>query len=312
VAGIEAIFIVLESAPRDCLGRERKERLDGPDSVGRKVVSQTQGTLMRSFRQFVAEDATCPDCKCVIHPPDFSCPCNEPVNEDEGAGAPANSAGTGNIAGLGVNKAGKPANWGEPSPRKKRQQDEAEAPPVSKDATLQKSMSKHEPQINGSLAKNFTPDDIYHPEPDYSTQTPNELDIWVKTKGLPTHADWETNAEKRGHDNRPGWQGHPAVDEGQSDFDYGNDIIKELVAEGVDVKPTDSFAGAPVFSVDMDKVHKSRFGKNRYHRYSRYVGEDEVGEAIRKHGRNRKSGDIILKDSQTAVMTYLRRKPPVM
>jgi hypothetical protein len=73
----------------------------------------------------------------------------------------------------------------------------------------------------------------------------------------------------------------------------------------------ETFAGAQVFEVDMDKVMKSRFGKNRYHRYSRYVGEDEKGEEIRQHGRDRKSGDIILKDSKTAVMTYLRRKKPV-
>lgn len=133
--------------------------------------------------------------------------------EDEGAGAPANSAGLGNIAGLGVGKAGKPANWGEPSPRKKRPYD----------------------------------------------------------------------------------------------------VVTELVEEGLleSADPTDTFAGAAVFEVDMEKVHNSRFGKNRYHRYSRYVGEDEIGQQIRQHGRDRKSGDIILKDSKTAVMTYLRRKQPV-
>jgi hypothetical protein len=73
----------------------------------------------------------------------------------------------------------------------------------------------------------------------------------------------------------------------------------------------ETFAGAQVFEVDMDKVMSSRFGKNRYHRYSKYVGEDEKGEEIRQHGRSRKSGDIILKDSKTAVMTYLRRKKPI-
>jgi hypothetical protein len=230
--------------------------------------------------------------------------------EDEGGGAPANASGTGNIAGLGVTPAGKPANWGEPSPRKKRQQDEAAKDGPEDIDPLKKATDKNWAQVDGSLAKNFTKDDIYHPEPDYSAQTDNELDIWNRTKGLPTHADWVKNAEKKGHGNRPGWQGHPSV-EGQSDFDYSNDIIEQLMSEGVDVKPADSFAGARVFEVDMDAVHKSRFGKNRYHRYSRYVGEDEVGEAIRQHGRDRKSGNIILKDSKTAVMTYLRRKPVV-
>jgi hypothetical protein len=70
------------------------------------------------------------------------------------------------------------------------------------------------------------------------------------------------------------------------------------------------FAGARVFEVDMDRWMKSRNGKNRYHRYSKYVGEDAKGEEIRQHGRSTKE-DIILKDEKTAVMTYLRRKKPI-
>lgn len=69
----------------------------------------------------------------------------------------------------------------------------------------------------------------------------------------------------------------------------------------------ETFAGSPVFEVDMDTVMKARYGKNRYHRYSRYVGEDERGETIRQHGRSTKD-DIILKDSTTNVMMYLRRR----
>lgn len=75
---------------------------------------------------------------------------------------------------------------------------------------------------------------------------------------------------------------------------------------GEEVKPKEQFAGADVFEVDTAHVMASRFGKNRYHRYSRYVGEDEVGEAIRQHGRMTKR-DIVLKD-QTGTMVYLRRK----
>lgn len=69
----------------------------------------------------------------------------------------------------------------------------------------------------------------------------------------------------------------------------------------------ETFAGAPVFEVPMDKWMASRFGKKRYHRYSRYVGNDPIGETIRQHGRKSKE-DIILKDQTTGVMTYLRRK----
>jgi hypothetical protein len=73
------------------------------------------------------------------------------------------------------------------------------------------------------------------------------------------------------------------------------------------IKENTEFAGAPVFDVDMDTLMKSRFGKNRYHRYSKYVGEDETGEAIRKTGRET-AKDIVLKDKGTGTMMYLRRK----
>ena len=146
----------------------------------------------------------------------------------EGEGVAANNAGEGNIAGIGVNKAGKPANWGEPGVdlRKHRQ------------------------------------------------------------------------------------------DEAGNEYDYTNDIMtdeydvrEELVRENL-IEAVETFAGAPVFTVDMDRVMKSRFGKNRYHRYDRYVGNDSVGEAIRQYGR-KNPGDIILKDEKTAVMSYLRRATPV-
>jgi len=83
------------------------------------------------------------------------------------------------------------------------------------------------------------------------------------------------------------------------DYKDGGEIAEER----------DTFAGSPVFEVDTDKWMKSRFGKNRYHRYSRYVGEDDAGEEIRQHGRNQRKDDIILKDQATGAMTYfLRRK----
>lgn len=75
-----------------------------------------------------------------------------------------------------------------------------------------------------------------------------------------------------------------------------------------EVNPDDTFAGAAVFNTGMDEVMKSRNGKLRYHRWSRYVGESEKGEAIREYGKSNRKQDIVLKDEQTGVMTYLRRK----
>lgn len=102
-------------------------------------------------------------------------------------------------------------------------------------------------------------------------------------------------------------------DDGEEDDDAG----PEYVETDDDMPRTlgqmlkedhDTFAGARVFEVDMDRLMKSRMGKHPRHRYSRYVGEDDRGEEIRQHGRDRKSGDIILKDAATSVMMYLRRR----
>lgn len=149
----------------------------------------------------------------------------------EGEGVAANNAGEGNIAGIGVNKAGKPANWGEPGV----------------------DLEKHRREMKKEAGNEY----------DYTN------DIMT------------------------------------DEYDVREELVRENLIEAVE-----TFAGAPVFTVDMDRVMKSRFGKNRYHRYDRYVGNDSVGEAIRQYGR-KNPGDIILKDEKTAVMSYLRRATPV-
>lgn len=69
----------------------------------------------------------------------------------------------------------------------------------------------------------------------------------------------------------------------------------------------ETFAGAEVFQLNTDAFLKSRFGKNRYHRYSRYVGEGPDGEAVRQYGRKNTKKDIIIKDGTTGAMVYLRK-----
>lgn len=68
-----------------------------------------------------------------------------------------------------------------------------------------------------------------------------------------------------------------------------------------------SFANARVYTVDSDRFYKSMQGKNKYHKYDKYVGSDEVGESIRQYGRANPSKPIILKDSTTGSMIYLKR-----
>ena len=72
-------------------------------------------------------------------------------------------------------------------------------------------------------------------------------------------------------------------------------------------EPKDKFMGMKVFDVDTDRYMKSRLGKKKYTRYSRYVGEDEVGENIRAFGRKYPKDGIILRDVSTSQMIFLRR-----
>ena len=72
-------------------------------------------------------------------------------------------------------------------------------------------------------------------------------------------------------------------------------------------EPKDKFMGMKVFDVDTDRYMKSRLGKKKYTRYSRYVGEDEGGETIRAYGRKYPKEGIILRDVTTSQMIFLRR-----
>lgn len=68
----------------------------------------------------------------------------------------------------------------------------------------------------------------------------------------------------------------------------------------------DTFAGADVFDTDIDLV-SIKEPKKRWERYAKYVGVEEEGETIRQHARRTKR-DIILRDSKTGTMTWLRKR----
>lgn len=71
--------------------------------------------------------------------------------------------------------------------------------------------------------------------------------------------------------------------------------------------PNDTFMGHKVFDVDGEKVWKSRNGKHPKHRYKHYVGEDDTGEQIREYGRKNPKKGILLRNSKSGEMVFLRR-----
>ena len=66
------------------------------------------------------------------------------------------------------------------------------------------------------------------------------------------------------------------------------------------------FGGIDVFAIDPTHFQKSRLGKKKHTRYNKYVGEDEVGEYIRVFARKYPKKPIIVMDSSTGCMQYLR------
>jgi len=66
------------------------------------------------------------------------------------------------------------------------------------------------------------------------------------------------------------------------------------------------FGGIDVFAIAPTYFQKSRLGKKKYTRYSGYVGEDEAGEYIRAFARKYPKKPIIVMDSSTGCMQYLR------
>jgi hypothetical protein len=68
------------------------------------------------------------------------------------------------------------------------------------------------------------------------------------------------------------------------------------------------FAGQTIFRVDTKRFNEARMGKNRYHRWDKYVGEDEVGQDIREYAKENPDANIIVQDERSSAMMYLRKK----
>lgn len=66
------------------------------------------------------------------------------------------------------------------------------------------------------------------------------------------------------------------------------------------------FGKNDVFVVKSDVYRNARLAKKKYVRYEKYVGNDEVGNAIREYGRKYPKKPIIVQDEMTGAMQFLR------
>lgn len=98
-------------------------------------------------------------------------------------------------------------------------------------------------------------------------------------------------------------------------LDQAETLVKaELWEEGeastttADVATPDvpMFGGARVFKVDTATFMKARMGKKKFDRWYNYVDEDNGGADIRSYGLKNPKAPIVLQDSATGAMMYLR------
>jgi len=92
------------------------------------------------------------------------------------------------------------------------------------------------------------------------------------------------------------------------DINLGNKIVRkqEIKSKIIDDSYHGTFAGKDVFIVDSDTFHTCRLGKQKYHRYEKYVGDGTIGQAIREFGLTNPKKPIILQNGEDGPMLYLR------
>lgn len=123
----------------------------------------------------------------------------------------------------------------------------------------------------------------------------------LKPKKLEQEEKWSQDYKKSIDCSNPKGFSQKAHCAGRKARQAGRDTKSEPITEAM-------FAGNQVFVVPSDYYHNCRVGKQRYHKYEKYVGKDEIGETIRRYGRDRKNRNkpIIVQDEKTGAMTYLR------
>lgn len=181
------------------------------------------------------------------------------------AAVPANNAGSGNIAGLGVGPKGEPGV--DLRPRKKKKLTEK----------VEVRRIGIAPEARAEFWK--IGDEVYRAP--YRTHK----DI----TGQPMGRRWECTYKH--------WLLYR-----KSAYGWVDDL-KERLNEA----PVDTFGSADVFDVDMERLLRVHT-KKRWERYAKYLDLDEVGEDIRQHARKNRKRDVILRDSKTGVMRFLRRR----
>ncbi len=203
--------------------------------------------------------------------------------------APVNNAGGGEVAGIGVGADGEPGvdlrqPIGDLRKRRKRCTGK-DAETAACEAGLAELTELTEAKEKATRIASGRGVDFWKVGDEvYRASTGAGLDIY----GVPNGARWESSYAH--------WLRYRAVHSWAKD-------VTEITEDA-----SDTFAGADVMDVDLERVLNAMAPKKPWERFSKYVGIDEVGEKIRLHARKNWKKNIILRDAKTGIMTYLRRR----
>jgi hypothetical protein len=78
------------------------------------------------------------------------------------------------------------------------------------------------------------------------------------------------------------------------------------MSKPVNCQPSGKFRGHNFFDCEPATYDKARFGKNRYHRWDKYVGKDSWGEGVRGWAKSNPKEPILLRNKSTGTFMYLR------
>jgi hypothetical protein len=247
------------------------------------------------------------------------------VKED----APANAAGGGNIAGIGVGAKGEPGGKSKLGMVRRKQPKQ-----VTEGYTVKKTSDEKEDRDNDgySETQRTREYDIIHNKSGKKVGTMSHEDyfgnmrakIGNRTTEISGYGKDPHSAVNKYFKSKTG-QKHLAVLKKQGLHEskathYLKDKIKtakkpEKEALKTQLKKlkkvavkeeSESFNGHKVFEVSSDYFHNCKMGKRKYARFEDYIGNDETGQAIREYANNNYGKPIIVQDATTGAMCYLR------
>lgn len=225
--------------------------------------------------------------------------------EDGGGAAPANAAGSGSIAGLGVTPAGKPANWGEPPVSKQAQRKHKyrilrRAPPQALQEIKVKTpqaVSSDNPEENAirnldlKKLKSTLKEKMKALSPEERLVLHHKFNNGLNSRQIADKMNMSVGVVER------------RQSKALNKLRFHRELRQHMEEECGCMKG--KFAGEETFIVPANTFFSAREARKKGKHWTKYIGEDTVGQEIREYYRTTKGKKpIILQCERTGAMCY--------